>query len=50
MAKTGKSEEGKESKEIGNYANKGLESITYNICKTIFTDEESKILCCDRRE
>ena len=27
-----------------------MDSVTCNICKTLFIDEDSKILCCDRCE
>ena len=43
--KGAKEKKGKKNKETN--TNKSLDSIT---CKTIFTDEESKILCCDRCE
>ena len=46
--KGAKGKKGKKNKESN--TNKCLDSITCNICKTIFTDEESKILCCDRCE
>ena len=46
--KGAKGKKGKKNKESN--TNKSLDSITCNICKTIFTDEESKILCCDRCE
>ena len=46
--KEAKGKKGKKNKESN--TNKSLDSITCNICKTIFTDEESKILCCDRCE
>lgn len=39
---------GKKSKESS--ANKELDSITCNTCKKVFTEEDSKILCCDRCE
>ena len=41
--KGAKGKKGKKNKESN--TNKSLDSITCNICKTIFTDEESKILC-----
>ena len=46
--KGAKGKKGKNNKESN--TNKSLDSIICNICKTIFTDEESKILCCDRCE
>ena len=46
--KGAKGKKGKKNQESN--TNKSLDSITCNICKTIFTDEESKILCCDRCE
>ena len=46
--KGAKGKKGKKNKESN--TNKSLDSITCNMCKTIFTDEESKILCCDRCE
>ena len=46
--KGAKGKKGKKNKESN--TNKSLDSITCNICKTIFTDEESKILFCDRCE
>ena len=46
--KGAKGKKGKKNKESN--TNKSLDSITSNICKTIFTDVESKILCCDKCE
>ena len=43
--KGAKGKKGKKNKESN--TNKSLDSITRNICKTIFTDKESKIPCCD---
>ena len=40
---------GKKGKKDNNII-KGLDSITCNICKTVFTGEESKVICCDRCE
>ena len=44
-----KGKKGKKMKKESN-SNKKLDSITCSTCKTVFTDQESKILCCDRCE
>ena len=38
-------QKGKKKKESNR--NKGLDSITCNICKIVFTDQESKTFYCD---